>query len=106
MDRFRDCDVAMRFTSDKLRDSKFPIKSIVTSAMVIIPCAISSEVPTDIALAKLREYMKREIPELVDIDFSFEEIWHNHVMTSFPDSEDIIFITQSGCSLGQPKTEA
>jgi len=102
--KWRQCDVDMAFLTEKLKQPKEKIDTpghkgiIIQPAMTIIACAIHPDLSEEVALDKLREYIKANNPELKDEDFDLEVGLNDHLMTGYPPTEKILHISVAGCT--------
>ncbi len=102
--KWRQCDVIIEFTSEKLKQPKEEIRTeggsgpaVIQPAASVVACAIHMKLSIDAALGKLRDYIKEQNPELTDEDYGLRVGWYDHLMTSYPCKEEILHISESGC---------
>ena len=106
--RWNHCDVVVRDMAVRVGVSgettqpaaSLEIQFIPTA--IIIACAIADDLPHDLALKELAQYIARGYPGIRANDLSLEHGWDDHIVTGNPAKESIIFITKEGCTLGPP----
>ena len=94
-------DETIYFLTEKLKWPKEMIntgkrKLTIRPAAYVVACAFSSDLPEDIALAKLREYILFHNPEIDTLDFELHAS-SGHTMTGFPPKEEVLNISAAGC---------
>jgi hypothetical protein len=95
---WRSGDVFIRFTSDKLSKRKGDFATAGSFSAI----AFQSDMPLDVALAKMRKYIIDNNPELSDTDFELSLEHFDHLMSGYPPKERVLHITENGCTLGPP----
>lgn len=105
-DHWRHCDVVMEGISEKPEEPirvPFSDQSVLAISGTFIPCAMPEEMPHDLALVQLRNFLKQENPDITDDDFSLEAGHEEHSGGDSLSNEEIIYITPEGCTWGPPK---
>jgi hypothetical protein len=101
--KWKQYDVVVTLLTEKVRQPKEEIDTeehkglIIAPAAHIVACAIRSDLETDEAMNKLREYIKENNPEWNDEDFDLNPRWNDHMMTGYPPAEKILHISATGC---------
>lgn len=111
-DGFRERDLAIRFLSGSLKQPQGTINLgkqgvvKVVPVMSVVACNIGPGVSVGLAMVKLEECILQANPGLAPGDFEVEPGWCKHLASGRPVDDEMVFITQEGCTLGPPPIAA